>query len=282
MKLTIIIILIVLIILNFKYYENFTVENKLCCLFAYYEKNNQYKENLQCFLDNAILDDVDYYIILNGPCSINIKTKENIKIIKRENKGYDFGAHSYAVNNFIKKKYDYYIFLNSSVKGPYLRNNIKWYQPFIKLFNNKDIKIVGTTINIFDNDNFNNKIKNTLADIYKHPKPYPHVQSMFYIIDKEYFNYLKLINFYDEVRLNSINNIDEIILYYEFGLSQHALNKGWNINCIIEPYRDLDYRIIDTDFNPYSNHGDIYYKNAYFGKNIDPYDVIFFKNNRDF
>ena len=53
MNLAIIIILIVLIILNFKYYENFKDKNKLCCLYAYYEKNNQYKKNFQNFLDNA-------------------------------------------------------------------------------------------------------------------------------------------------------------------------------------------------------------------------------------
>jgi hypothetical protein len=34
------------------------------------------------------------------------------------------------------------------------------------------------------------------------------------------------------------------------------------------------------DINPFSNNGDPYYTNSYFGKIIDLYDVIFFKVNR--
>ena len=41
-------------------------------------------------LKNGILDNVDYYFILNGKCSVNIPEKSNIKVLKRENKGFDF------------------------------------------------------------------------------------------------------------------------------------------------------------------------------------------------
>jgi hypothetical protein len=259
---------------NVDNFEN--TNNKICCLFAYYEKNDMYKENLNFFLNNGIYDEIDYYIIINDKCTLTLSNKPNIKILYKENKGYDFGAYSYALKT-INKKYDYYTFINSSVRGPYFKNiNIKWYEPFLKLFVN-NVKLVGTTINIYSLNTFYNY---NLKDYYNHTAPFPHVQSMFFMIDNEYFNYLQKINFFNEEKLNNITNINEVILYYEFGLSQIALKNNWNINSILEPYKNLDYINIKKDINNTSVNGDPYYTNSYFGKTIDPYDVIFFKNNR--
>ena len=111
-------------------------KNAKCCLYAYYEKNELYKnnfkfflKNLKLFLKNGILKDVDYFFIINGSCSLNINkiiSKKNIynkltniNIIYRDNKGYDFGAYNYVINNY-NLNYDYYFFMNSSVIGPYL------------------------------------------------------------------------------------------------------------------------------------------------------------------
>ena len=77
-----------------------------------------------------------------------------------------------------------------------------------------------------------------------------------------------------------MKDIKELIANKEIGLSQIALNKGWNINCILPKYRDLDYRTLDKDINKASRDGDPYLENSYFGKTIDKYDVIFFKINR--
>jgi len=255
--------------------ESFINHIKICCLYSYYEKNELYKSNFLYFLDNGILDDVDYYIIINGICTIDIPIKNNIIIFQRENKGYDFGAYSYALKYI--KEYDYYFFINTSVKGPYLKNNQKkWTEYFLELFND-DVKVVGTSINIFDLNKFGNY---NLSKIYHKNKPFTHIQSMFFCIDKEYLNYLNKINFFNEYELNNIQNINYIIVYKELGLSQYALNNNWNINSILDKYKNFDYRTIDNDFNNTSNYGDPYYKNAYFGETIDKYDVIFFKNNR--
>ena len=263
--------------------ENFTNENnnKMCCLYAYYEKNQKYKDNLKFFLNNGLLDEIDYYFIINGESTVIIPNQNNIKIIKRENIGFDFGAYSCIVENHLHKEYEYYIFINSSVKGPYLKDNIKWYDPFIQLFN-KDVKIVGTSINIFPFDKypFIKDSVNYLNKIYNHDAPFTHIQSMFFIIDYEYYTYLKSKNFFDEKKINKITEINNLIPYYEFGLSQLAFKNGWNINSILDKYKNLDYRTNKKDINPTSLGGDPYNKNGYFGKTIDPYDVIFFKNNR--
>lgn len=269
------ILLVLFLFLLYNTHEKFTETNvNVCCLYVYYEKNEKYKENFEFFLENGIYDEVDYYFILNGQCSVNIPKKNNITILTRENKGYDFGGWSYGLAN-ITKEYNYYTFLNTSVKGPYLYNKCeKWYDPFIRLFND-DVKIVGTTVNIYKNNIFADI---ELQKIYNKNNPFTHVQSMFFMLNKEYLNYLKSLNFFNEDKLNNMTDFNQLIANYELGLSQHALIKGWNINCILQPYRNQDFRKDHPGANLID--GDIYFYGGYYGKTIDPYDVIFFKTNR--
>ena len=72
--------------------------------------------------------------------------------------------------------------------------------------------------------------------------------------------------------------IDNLIINYEIRLSTIALEKGYNINCILSKYRDIDYRVVKRNINPTGD--DPYHKGRYFGQTIDKYDVIFFKNSR--
>ena len=251
--------------------------NKLCCIFAYYEKDEKYKTNLTYFLNNGILSNVDYYIVINGESTVDIPNNKNIIILKRPNLGFDFGAYSYALKQ-INKEYDYYFFINSSVRGPYLKlcNKKPWTQYFLELFK-PNVKLVGTSINIYPLDIFSGY---NLVNIYNKNGPFTHVQSMFFCMDNEYLKYLKEINFFNEEELNKINDIIIIIAYKEFGLSQLALKKGWNINSILPKYKDLNYLEIKNDINPSSIYGDPYHINGYFNSTIDKYDIIFYKNNR--
>ena len=256
--------------------NNNLMENKICCFYVYYEKDKSYKYNFTYFLNNGILDNIDYYIIINGKCTVKIPNRTNIKVLQRDNKGYDFGAYSYAVSKLDNITYEYYFFINTSVIGPYLSDNSKdWTIKFIKLFKN-NVKVVGTSINIYTKDYIS---KYNLNTIYKKSKPFCHVQTMFFVIDNEYFNFLNRINFFNEEEVND-KKFDYIITYKEVGLSQIALNNGWNINCILNEYEGLDYIRLNEDINKRSMNGDPYYKNAYFGKDIKKEDVIFFKINR--
>ncbi len=266
----IIIILLFLIFYNLDYFSNTVKTNNIyVCMFAYYEKNDMYKENLNYFIQNGIYNDVDYYIIVNGSCTVNIPNKPNLHVIYRENKGYDFGAWNYCINNILDKKYEYYVFLNSSVRGPYLDKNKNWLVEYLKLFNTRDVKLVGSSINIL------NYYNHAVAEIYKHNGPYTHVQSMFFILNKEGFEFLKNIQFFNK----TYDNFNEVIIYKEIGMSQLILKNNWNINCILSKYRDYDYRKVKQNFNPTGS--DPYLNNTYFGKTIKPHEVIFYKNNRN-
>jgi hypothetical protein len=262
--------------------EQFTTENKICCIYAYYEKDPMYKNNFNFFLQNGILNHVDYYFVINGNYSIDLSqysNKSNINILYRENTGYDFGAFSYALNNHINIIYDYYFFINTSVIGPCLQNNAdtNWTKYFIDLFYNETVKVVGTTINMHSIPDIYSK-ENLILN-YGDKNVYSHVQSMFFCIKHDYLLFLKEKDFFNCDKINNLQ-MNDIIYFKEVGLSQIALNNGWNINCILSKYKNLDYLNLNTDINSTSRDGDSYFPNTYFGNTINPYEVIFFKNNR--
>jgi hypothetical protein len=259
----------------------FPITNIICCIYAYYEKDLMYKNNFNYFLQNGILNHVDYYFVINGNCSVDLSqytNTPNITILYRENKGYDFGAYSYVLNTHINRIYDYYFFINTSVIGPCLQNNAdtNWTKSFIDLFYNENVKVVGTSINMHT---INNVKKNALK--YGDKNVYSHVQSMFFCIKHDYLQFLKEKDFFNCDEINNLHMV-KIIYLKEVGLSQIALNNGWNINCILSKYRGLNYLELNTNINSTSTStgGDPYYPNAYFGNTINPYEVIFFKNNR--
>jgi hypothetical protein len=256
--------------------ENTNAENKYCCIYAYYEKDDLYKDNFQHFLKHGgILNNVDYYIVINGNHTINImnETKYNIKFFEKENKGYDFGAYSYVINR-INKNYDYYIFLNATVKGPYLLDNThNWLEIYLSLFND-NVKLVGASICYASGDAIGLKKYNlNTGNIY-------YVQTPFFIIKNDFLNHLKDTNFFLENELNDITDLEYVVMNKEIKLSYLCYLFGGNINCYLEKYRNLDYRTLKYDINKSSVGGDAYFENAYFCGTIQPTDVIFYKNKR--
>lgn len=258
-------------------FEHFHNDNKLACIYAYYEKNEDYKNNLGYFVAKGILPHVDYYFVVNGDtCSVDIPKAKNIKVIQRDNSGFDFGAWGEIVNNHDMSGYDHVFFLNTSVRGPFYKGK-DWTKPFLALFT-KNVKLVGTSINIcrdlcYDS---HHALRPMGTEITR-KKILPHVQSMFFVLDKDALKFLLSRDFFKEDKEASFA---EIISQKEIGLSSLIISKGWNINSILPKYRDIDYRVLRADINASSLDGDPYFAGAYFGDTIDPYDVIFFKSWR--
>jgi hypothetical protein len=111
---------------------------------------------------------------------------------------------------------------------------------FNELFN-ENVVLVGTSINILDKKDI---FSYDISELYGKKNVFSHVQSMFFCIDNECLNYLKKINFFNESECNNYTNIVDIICLKEIGLSQLILNNGWNINCILDKYKDLYYSIL--------------------------------------
>lgn len=221
------------------------------------------KVNLQFFIKNGVFDTstVHYNFIIKGSnCSIDIPQQDNIKIHYTENKGYDFAAYTYSVEHphTNNKEYDYYIFLNDTVRGPFVPRYVPksyWFHCFIQLLNEKT-KLVGVTIN--------------RQEYNKTPK---HVQSMCFATD------LKGVKMLQEKQIFDIKrNIDvfekygkcEFIIQFEIGMSKMFLEEGYSIDSLLQ--------VENISGEPL--HKDVHLPHTYYGMTLNPLEIMFIKINR--
>jgi lipopolysaccharide biosynthesis protein len=232
-------------------------------------------DNLKFFFKNGYLNDPDiqYVFVFNDPdidLSMSVlqellSDRKNYKFVKRENVGYDFGAWAHGLFNsdIDYQKYDHFVFMNGTVRGPFIHSyvNKRWCDIFIEKLND-DVKLVGTTINCL------NTVDGPSTDYD------PHVQSMFFVTDKIGLDVVIKNNIFETK--NYISDKRYIVIEKEIGLSKVILKNGYNISCMLEIYRNHDFR----KSPPTIICGDHYMPKNYLGGDIYPFEVIFFKTNR--
>ena len=194
----------------------------------------------EAFIEKAIFKDdyVDFLVVYNHPSEkIPYKLPKYVKKLYRKNIGFDFGAWSYGLehdNNY--EKYDYYIFANASVEGPYLPANSffkKWTDYYVNGIK-ENIHLFGSTINCAD---LSRQIN---------PSTIAHVQSYLFCIDRKAAKYLRECKIFDIENFTK-DKIDTII-YKEIEMSRKIIEKGWNIGCLHKYYRGTNF--IDLSKNP--------------------------------
>jgi len=251
-----------------EYMRLYTYNMKIAVVYAYYEKNQTYVNNLLYFLENGIIqsEDIHYYIIVNGTCTIIPICQPNMTVIRRPNEGFDFGAFGSALEDMTKnnKSYTHYIFINTSCRGPFMPTYVssRWTDAFTDMLKG-NVKLVGPTINLCPKEN-------TLR---------PHVQSYCFAIDHECKEFLTNNGVFSA----SFQSIYDVIDYQELRMSSLVLDNGWNINCFVSEYRDRDYKnVINFNRRANSQFGDILFPGKLcFGRNVHPYEVMFIKTERD-
>jgi hypothetical protein len=139
--------LLILILLIILYYvsnkkEHFSTGIKRVFISYIYYETAESKDNFEYFLNNGGIiesNDIDYLITINGNiCSLNLPKFKNVKYNFKENKCYDIGSHGIALKKINIDNYDYFILMNDTVKGPYLKNkNSNWINIFTSKINNK-------------------------------------------------------------------------------------------------------------------------------------------------
>jgi hypothetical protein len=222
--------------------------------------------NLSFFIKKEVRprDDVDYIIVINGyDCPVPLPTIDNLKVIKRENTGYDFGGHFVALN-YIKehnKRYDYFFFMNSGVCGPILPNYLDndtthWSTYFIRKINDK-VKLVGTTICC---------LPHTDAGGYG-----PKVEGFFFATDVKGLSIL----FKEKTIFQIHENKYSAIVNGEYGLSNCILKNGYSIDCMISKYKGIDWT--DRKNWDMNNHLHPSRKNSFYSNSLIPYELIFHK-----
>ena len=145
---------------------------KLLVLYVF----NIYNDRVKHFIENCIYNDpnTDFILISNNK-NIDFEVPKYVKKLLRDNIGYDFGGWSEALLvNDLYKNYENFIFVNSSVMGPFLPSNYKGYWTDIYVNGLKNnIKLFGSTINTIDE-----------------PLKWAHVQSYIFSMNKTTLEYL--------------------------------------------------------------------------------------------
>jgi len=233
-------------------------------IYAYHNSPSS-NYNLDFFIKKELRyqPDIDYILVINGyDCPVSLPTIENFHVIKRENTGFDFGAHFVALN-YIKehnKKYDYFFFMNSGVCGPiipnYLKHDAHWSTYFIRKINDK-VKLVGTTICC---------LPRTDAGGYG-----PKVEGFFFATDVKGLSILFKENTIFKIHQDKYS----AIVHGEYGLSNCILKNGYSIDCMISKYQGIDW----TDQKNWNmnNHLHPSRKNSFYSNCLIPYELIFHK-----
>ena len=193
---------------------------------------HQLNDRVNKFFDAIFRDDeIDFLVVCNSQ-SIKLSLPDYIKVLYRENIGYDFGGWSDGIlTNDLYKQYDKFIFVNSSVIGPFLPSYYKG--KLTDIYNdglNNDVKLFGSTINCCFSV-YGPKMIDAVKE--------SHVQSYIFSMDREALDYLIENEIFTKKRY--ITDFVELVIKREFRMSRLIIEKGWNIGCLMDNYQGIDF-----------------------------------------
>jgi hypothetical protein len=246
-------------------------------VYHYFEKDLTYKNNLVYFLSVAILEEVDYFIMISGECTVALPDRRNVTYIKMDNWNNDFGGYIKFFQVVPVQQYEFFIFINSSVRGPFLPSysDFRWVNAFIDRLRG-DVHLVGASINILPESATHTR---RFSAVYGYQPPYVHAQTTAYALSSTAVRYLLDVGFYSVDRTLTKK---EVIVQYELKLSQEIIHNGWNIGSFLPGYEGLDYRKLSMDFpNVSSRNGDVLFEGAFYGRTLSPTEAMFVKVNRN-
>jgi hypothetical protein len=250
--------------------------SKTCIIYHYFEAQDLYRKNFLHFLSFGTQVDADIFCVISGNYTVKLPKIPQVTYVFTINHNYDYGAYAFALENAINTHaYQHFIFINATVRGPYIPpySNASWTEAFIEPLSDR-VGLVGTTINILPRD--------TLKSIqfqkkYGGKPPFSHIQTMAYALTKKSLQFLMDEKFFDTTL--SLNR-NELISRYEIYLTQLLIDEGYQIHCLLPEYNNAHVRSLLQDINPSSIDGEPCYEDAYMGRSIHPFEVIFIKANR--
>jgi len=232
---------------------------KVLVLYVFHVHNTRVKH----FIDNCIFydDAVDFMVISNDKKNL-LNVPDYVKTLFRDNIGYDFGGWSDALlTNNLYENYEKFIFVNSSVIGPFIPSysKMKWTDIYINGLQN-NVKLFGSTINTIRN-----------------PLTMSHVQS--YIFCKLTLEYLIYCEIFSMKHYSATFN--DAIFQKEVLMSKKIIENGWNIGSLLKYYSHVDFTFQSKSPEEYHMNflDDIMYPQF---RNLlwNEYELVFVKGNR--
>lgn len=221
-----------------------------------------YNDRVKHFIKHCIFKDanIDFVVIVNDRTFNAFDVPDYVKIFHRDNIGYDFGGWSDALlTRDLYKKYDKFIFVNSSTIGPFIPSyyKVKWTDIYLNGLQN-NVKLFGSTINCVDD-----------------PKTKSHVQSYIFSMDKTTLEYL--INCKIFSKTNYPKTFKEAIWKKEVLMSRKIIENNWNIASLFTYYKNVDFRFTEKCKITFL---DDIMKLEFKDKLWNVYDLVFVKGNR--
>ena len=220
-----------------------------------------------------------------------LPSSNNAHYIQHENLCFDFGTYGWFFDQYttgnpwkkvdtndrsghkklILKNYKYFIFINSSVRGPFFppyylkilsettNYQLFWYSAFTNRLKNQ-VKLVGCTISC---------------------ETVPHVQTYFFATD---WTGLKILLKPGTEGGTSQEGIfacyptkDHVSIYSELPTSSRIISAGYQIDSLLTEYQNWNFtdgprRFCNENLNPYKD-------KMYHGRSLEPYEVVFVKFN---
>ncbi len=238
--------------------------------------NEKYKENFIFFLNTSILKDIEYFIYISGHCSVELPEISNVKYFYIENKNHDFGALFEFNKNNNSIDYDAYIFINSSVRGPFIPsyNPSDWYKLFTSKLTDK-VGLVGSSICTLPLDSHNSI---DFEKRFNFDPPYVHVQTTAYALSSVGYKVLLKNDFF---KIDKKLHKNKLVLRYEILLSQLLLKNGLIISSLLPTLESFSSKKKNTRFPDTAKNGDPLYKSGFYGRSLSPMECVFIKTNRN-
>jgi lipopolysaccharide biosynthesis protein len=235
---------------------------KTLVLYVFHEYHNR----VEHFLKYCMFEDtnVDFIIISNNKNFKLTNLPANATFLARENIGYDFGGWSDALLiNERYKDYDYFIFVNSSVIGPFMNSDEKWTDVYINGLQKNNIKLFGSTINTIDN-----------------PEIKSHVQSYIFSMDKLTLDYLIKCEIFSMT--NYAKTLGDAVWTKEVPMSRKIIENNWNIGSLMTYYENVDFTFKTKKPQDYDIIflNDVMNNNEYRNRVWNLYELVFIKGNR--
>jgi hypothetical protein len=231
---------------------------------------HEYNSRVEYFIKNGLIKDpnIQFVFVCNN---LDFKLEiPDVIFMNRPNIGYDFGAWSHGLlTDNLYKQFDRFIFLNSSVIGPFLPSYYTgtWIDAFLSGLSH--VKLFGCTINClttYEEYRYKRTIENFMLTC---------VQSYAFCMDKEALEYLITKNIFSISDFTQ--TFEETIEDREIRMSTEILRANWNIGCLMKQYSGIDFRKLEQQEKWLD---DTVYPQGFHGNTHHPYELIFLKGNR--
>eukprot|EP01023_Acetabularia_acetabulum_P067271 TRINITY_DN9240_c0_g1_i4.p1 TRINITY_DN9240_c0_g1~~TRINITY_DN9240_c0_g1_i4.p1 ORF type:complete len:416 (-),score=42.65 TRINITY_DN9240_c0_g1_i4:643-1866(-) len=241
-------------------------------MYVFSNTDPEYAENLNFFVREAVRPDdgIDYIFVIQYADDIpEVQHLPNLplnaKYVYHPNAGYDWGTYGWIIDEKIINidEYKYFLFVNSSVRGPYMPAYIKpiarWVDLFISKLNDQ-VKLVGPTINCEISHDGEGMTRTN-----------PHVQS--YAMATDRIGLQVMID--DGSVFKTYESFQDTVFYSEVGSTLSILKAGYTIDSFMMRYQNVDWRDPDQWYcNQQINPTGLF---SYDGISIHPLEALFVK-----